>query len=66
MGLENLISNDLFYYGVYMITLGMVGSIGCAIVHIIDLKSSKYSVYQHEYEGKKHYEKRLQNMGIGY
>ena len=66
MGLEGLISNDLFYYGVYGITLGMVSVIGCAIVHIIDLKSSRYSSYQLEGEGRKHYEKRLSNMGIGY
>ncbi len=59
MGLENLISNDVFYYGVYTITLGMVGVIGCAIVHIVDLKTSKWSVYQREDEGRKAYERRL-------
>ena len=37
----------------------MIGTIGCAIVHIIDLKTSKWSVYPMENEGKKHYETRL-------
>jgi len=59
LGLENLISNNIFYYGVYAITLGMIGTIGCAIVHVIDLKTSKWSVYQMEHEGKKAYERRL-------
>jgi len=66
MGLENLISNDVFYYGVYLISLGLIGTTGAMLVHIVDLKTSKWSSYPYENEGRKHYEKRLGNMGIGY
>ena len=59
MGLENLISNDLFYYSIYILSLSLIGTTGAMVVHIVDLKTSKWSVYQREDEGRKAYEGRL-------
>lgn len=62
MGLESLIANDVFYYGVYILSFTLIGLTGCMFVHIIDKKTEDWCVYQLEGEGKKHYEKRLREF----